>query len=96
MIKLRYDSLKLNVADIENAELCTSRHVQRSTYGVIYRELYVDAERYHQIINNLKNLQLKQELKSLSSPCPFFDSFGLLHVRVDCPRLILFMVVNIK
>ena len=64
-----------------NAELCIARYVQRSTYGVIYRELSADAERYHQIISNLKNLQLKQELRSLSPLCPFFDSLGLLHVR---------------
>ena len=78
---IRNDSLKLTVADIENVELCIAWYVQHSTYGVIYRELSADAERYHQIINKLKNLQLKQELKSLSTLCPFFDSFGLLQVR---------------
>ena len=81
MIKLRNDSMKLNVADIENVELSIARYVQHSTYGGIYTKHSADAERYDQIINKLKNLQVKRELKSLSTLCPFFDSFGLLRVR---------------
>ena len=61
MINLHNDSLKLKVADIENAELCIAQYVQHSAYGVIYRKFSPDAERYGQTINNLKNLQLKRK-----------------------------------
>ena len=81
LMKLRNNSLHLNVADVESAEFCIACYVQRSTYGTIYRELSADAERYHQIISNLKSLQLKQELRSLSPLCPLFVSLGLLHMQ---------------
>ena len=79
-MKLRNNFLKLNVAEDESTP-CLAHCVQRSMYGTIYRELSVDAEHYQQTISKVKNVQLKRELKSLFSLCPFFDSFCLLCVR---------------
>ena len=81
LIKLRNNSLHLNVADVGKAELCIAHYVQLSVYGSIYTELSADAEVYQKNINKLKNVQLKRELKKLSALCPFLDSRGTLRVR---------------
>ena len=81
LMKLCDNSLHLNVVDVERAELCIGRHVQRWTYGTIYRKLSANAERYQQTVSKVTNVQLKRELKSLSALCPFLDSLGVLRVR---------------
>ena len=52
LIKLRNNSLHLNVADVERAELCIARYVQRSAYGSIYRKLSADTEVYQKTLTN--------------------------------------------
>ena len=61
LIKSRNNSLHLNVVDVERAELCIARYVQRSTYGSIYRELSADAERYQKTVSKIKHVQLNRE-----------------------------------
>ena len=55
-MKLRNNSLHLNVADVERAEVYIACHVQRLTYGTIYRELSADAERYQQSVSKVTNV----------------------------------------
>ena len=44
MIKLRNDTVRLTVADIETAKVNIAWHVQHSTYGVVHRKLFTDAK----------------------------------------------------
>ena len=84
LMKSRNNSLHLNVAAVERADLCIARHVQRSTYGSIYKKLSADVEFYHITVSKIKNGQLKRELEKLLALCPFFDLCGILNV---CGRL---------
>ena len=87
LMKLRNNSLHLNVADIEREELCIARHVQHSTYGTMYRELSADTEDCQQAVSKVTNVQLKLELKRLSALCPFLDSLGVLRMRGRLSKL---------
>ena len=53
---LRINSLHLNVADVERAQLYIACHVQRLTSGTIYREISADAECYQQSVSKVTNV----------------------------------------
>ena len=81
MIKLRNDSVKLTVADMESAEIDLARYVQRRTYGAAFRRMSMDAESYSQVIDATKNRLMQKELHGLADLCPFFDSHGVFRVK---------------
>jgi hypothetical protein len=81
MIKLRNDSVKLTVADMESAEIDLARYVQRRAYGAAFRRMSMDAESYSQVIDATKNRLMQKELHGLADLCPFFDSHGVLRVK---------------
>ena len=56
MITLRSDSVKLTVADMENAEVDIACYVQRYTYDAAHHRMPMDAESYDQVNHATKNL----------------------------------------
>ena len=70
----------MNVADIERAVITLARHIQRSVFRKIYTQLSLDAEKYAKAVSQIKNTQLKCEMKRLANLKPFLDSDGVLCV----------------
>ena len=55
--------------------------MQRSVFGKIYTKLSLDAEKYAKAVSQIRNTQLKREMKKLSNLKPFLKSSGMLRVR---------------
>ena len=54
--------------------------MQCSVYGDLFTKLSQKAEDYDKIVRNLKNPDLRQELRNVSNLKPFFDSNGSFHM----------------
>ena len=67
MIELRRGDLTLKVANQEHAELYIAWHMQRSFYGLEFERLSHDSEMYNKELVNVRDTQLKQQLKELGN-----------------------------